>query len=181
MRRVLIIAFIALSGILYSQSNNSYELYSLLIKDEFAGESEIIAIKNLTSLFDRLKNSDFNYLKQNFIDLKNETFRSFKKTNHIADTIRNNFIDINKILILDKNEIDEAFKEDFGWNGFYKKYGKTQGILTFSKVGFDKSMNQALFYYGNQSDWLAGAGYYIFCVKDNGIWKIKGKLMIWIS
>jgi hypothetical protein len=76
MRHILIVAFITLSRLLYSQPYNSYELYSLLIKDEFARESEIIAIENLTSLFDSLKDSDFGYLKQNFIDLKNETFES---------------------------------------------------------------------------------------------------------
>jgi hypothetical protein len=42
-------------------------------------------------------------------------------------------------------------------------------------------MDQALVYAGNQSHWLAGAGYFYLLSKKDGVWVIQADTMVWIS
>jgi hypothetical protein len=68
-----------------------------------------------------------------------------------------------------------------GWQVFYAKYPDAPGILTFSRVGFDTALDQALVYVGDQSHFLAGAGHYVLLKKVNSAWTIDQKVMTWIS
>lgn len=68
-----------------------------------------------------------------------------------------------------------------GWQMFYERYPGTPGITTLSRVGFNDTMDQALLYLGTQSNWLAGAGYYILMLKTDGVWKIDQQVTAWIS
>jgi len=68
-----------------------------------------------------------------------------------------------------------------GWEEFYNNYPQTPGITTFSRVGFNTTFDQALVYIGTQSNWLAGAGYYILLKKVNGVWSIDQKITAWAS
>lgn len=68
-----------------------------------------------------------------------------------------------------------------GWDAFYARYPESQGIMELSRVGFNAEMTQALVYVGNQSHWLAGAGFYYLLAKEGGTWKVVGQVMVWIS
>jgi len=68
-----------------------------------------------------------------------------------------------------------------GWNNFYKKYPGAQGILLFSRVGFDRRRKQALVYAGDQSNYLGGAGYLVLLARKDGTWVVIKQAMIWIS
>jgi len=50
-----------------------------------------------------------------------------------------------------------------------------------ARVGFNTENDKALVYVGNSEGGLAGAGYYILLVKENGAWVIKEEVMTWIS
>jgi hypothetical protein len=75
----------------------------------------------------------------------------------------------------------EIFKDGGSWNEFYTGYPDSQGIMTISRVGFNREQDQALVYVGNQSDGKAGAGYCVLLTKENGVWTVQGKVMIWVS
>lgn len=115
------------------------------------------------------------------LGLSKETLDNFLMNNDITYPLYKSFnLKVNYIFI-NKQELRDLFKNHNGWDEFYKKYPDSQGILTLSKVGFNKKLNQSLIYYGNQSNWLAGTGYLVFLTKKNNIWKIKKEIMIWIS
>ncbi len=68
-----------------------------------------------------------------------------------------------------------------GWEIFYNHYPHAPGITSLSRVGFNATFDQALVYIGTQSNWLAGAGYYILLKKTDGLWSIDQQVTAWIS
>lgn len=55
------------------------------------------------------------------------------------------------------------------------------GIASFSRIVFNKSNTQALFYYEHYYDADGGSGHLIQVEKRNGVWVIIENDMIWIS
>jgi hypothetical protein len=65
---------------------------------------------------------------------------------------------------------------------------KGVGYETFSHVGFNASMDQALVYMGSESEFLVGdhysgdgAGYYYLLKQVNGVWSVDQKVQIWTT
>ncbi len=85
------------------------------------------------------------------------------------------------VTLLEADEKEAIFQDDQGWDRFYERFPGSQGIMTLSAVAFNAELTQALVYLGNQSYWLAGAGYYIVLAKENGLWVVKEQQMAWIS
>ena len=72
--------------------------------------------------------------------------------------------------VLTQAQRNEMFNQNTsGWETFYKNYPSAPGITEVSRVGFNKSFDQALVYVGTQSHYLAGAGYYVLLVKTNDL------------
>lgn len=184
MKKILIIFnWIIYPWLIWAQTNDTYNIYSQIIIKDFSKSYKLIAIEEYTPIgFGDIKDSDYVYFKQNLKNLKKETFDDFRINNEKSDTIKNYFSNDFDVIILSKNEIDSIFFEKTSsWEAFYKKYGQTQGLLSFSKIGFDKEHLQALLYYGNQSDWLEGNGYFILFEKIGGKWIEKSSFTSWIS
>lgn len=182
MKKTIIYFLLFLPLMLFSQNNDTYEIYKTIINNNFKRVS-IISMDQMTKIdYSNIDELEYKNFKRDLKTLKKETFDDFILKNSIPDTITNQFKNIKfEVLILSDSCIQSIFSQDDGWDIFYKKYGKTQGMLTFSRVGFDKNHSQALVYYGNQSDWLAGAGYYVVYDKKDGIWVETGYFMSWIS
>lgn len=181
-KTIIVILFIALPLKLFTQINESYKIYTLLINETFQEEIEKIIIEKNTNVnvLNPVEELQYEVYANNiFAGLSRETFDSFIKNNKVTDTIFNNFNFEKKVIILNKTELQEAFKN--GWNSFYSKFEKSQGILTLSKVGFNPYFTQALLYYGNSYGIMNGEGYFVFFMKVNGNWKIINKFMVWIS
>ena len=68
-----------------------------------------------------------------------------------------------------------------GWDTFYQKYPGSSGIVTLSKVGFNKEMNQALVIMGVQRGRVFGIGELYLLQKENNAWRIQKAAMLWIS
>jgi hypothetical protein len=60
-------------------------------------------------------------------------------------------------------------------------YPGSQGILGFSRAGFNAALDQALVYYQNQKGGVDGAGYMVLLPKAKTGWLITKQLMLWIS
>jgi len=72
-------------------------------------------------------------------------------------------------------------KHKDGWKTFYESYPKAGGIMAFSRVGFNKSRDQAILYSQISCGWLCGTGHYHLLKKDSGKWTMVGNFMAWIS
>lgn len=187
MKQIVILLGFFFPLILLSQVSDTYEIYSKIINKDFKKYNKI-TIENFTdSRIYRLNDSSYVFIKNELTCLKKETFENFIDVNKEIDTLKNNFKTKKEILILSTIEVDNIFEtnssweNDYGWDDFYKKFGDTQGLLEFSRVGYSKDHYQALVYFGNQSHGQAGCGYYVLFEKKGKRWLRRGKYLAWIS
>lgn len=80
-----------------------------------------------------------------------------------------------QIKLLSRTELDSFFaiqrnQKPDGWERFYAKYPKSPGIITVSRVGFNRKGDMAMLYVGSQSHWLAGSGQIHVFRKQDGKW-----------
>lgn len=83
-------------------------------------------------------------------------------------------------VLLSEEERNAIFKQPDGWDAFYKKYSMA-GYTEFSRVGFNRTLDQALVYVGWVGGPLMGDGTYYLLEKQNGEWIMKEQIMVWIS
>ena len=67
------------------------------------------------------------------------------------------------------------------WEEFYHKYPTSRGIVALSKVGFNKKMNQALFYFVKAWTPEAAEAYLVLLEKKDGEWDMVSHVLAWIS
>ena len=67
------------------------------------------------------------------------------------------------------------------WPEYYKRFPGSQGLLTFSGVGFSADSTQAFFYFSNWCESLCGTGDYVIMEKHNGRWVIQKDIGMWVS
>jgi hypothetical protein len=122
------------------------------------------------------------YVLQNMHDVAPETVDSFRVRNETAHSIRPDMNLGDPYTLLSQAARNQIFGQNqSGWEIFYNRYPQAPGLTTLSRIGFNTSFDQALVYIGTQSNWLAGAGYYILLKKVNQTWAIDQQVMIWVS
>ena len=147
-------------------------IYSKVINDFI--RDDVIAIIDSTSIGNPryFEVTRFEYFKKSLEGLEDETLQNF---------VSNELSTSKKIVIINKVDFDRIFRNGNGWSEFYETYGKTQGILTLSNIGYNSDKTQAIIYYGNQSTYRSGAGYLVLFSKINGNWVKSSSVMLWIS
>jgi hypothetical protein len=127
----------------------------------------------------------YDYMKRQFPELDPSTLRSFGIRNaKAAQLLAKEFHDLT-VVLLSRREIRKLFPRSAlltaSWEGFYRRFPHAQGVLTFSCVGFSDDRRQALLYYGNQWDGLAGTGELLLLTWDGGRWVIARRMNVWVS
>ncbi len=120
-------------------------------------------------------------LKQSFDELKSETLEDFNSKNKESSRLEKKFPTKNTYVLISDEEIKKFFDKRLDWEGFYKKYPKSDGFSTFSRVGFSTDGKQALVFAAQSCGGLCGEGNYYFLKNENSEWKIIKKQMTWIS
>ncbi len=140
----------------------------LVIKDHTSGDFRDLLKQEIAKLGPKLDS----YTAKDFIARNARYFGGFSLTSlrkglwgHRVLNPRIKF-QIPHVLISEP-EMEQIFSHG-GWNEFNKLYPNSRGEIDLSNVGFNRSRNQALFYIGNQWDWLAGEGRLILLEKKNG-------------
>jgi hypothetical protein len=122
------------------------------------------------------------YVLQNMHAVDPTTLDSFRALNATAQILRPDMQLGGSYTLLSQTARNLIFSQNqSGWDIFYNRYPQAPGLTTFSRVGFNASLDQALVYMGTQSNWLAGSGFYILLKKANGSWSIDQQVMIWVS
>lgn len=67
-----------------------------------------------------------------------------------------------------------------GWELFRQRYPHANGLIGVSNIGMNEALDQALVYFSQQWDYLAGHGILVFLTKDRE-WQITQILTVWIS
>ena len=122
------------------------------------------------------------YVLQNMHDVDPETVASFRERNESSQPLRPDMQLGDPYVLLSQAGKNQIFSQNqSGWEIFYNRYPQAPGITTFSRVGFNTPLDQALVYMGTQSNWQVGTGYYILLMKVNGSWMINQQVTIWES
>lgn len=161
--------------------NPKKEIYSKIINNyQYVN---IIALTDSTSIGYADFDEDYlSFIKRSMPKLQIETFESFLQNNRRKVKLeKSEFQTDKKVFFISDEETSKIFEKGNGWVEFYEKYGKTQGILTLSIIGFNNDLTQGLVYRGNNTDWKNGAGYLILFRKLNDIWEIEEYIRISIS
>ena len=158
-------------------------VYAFLLATQYQHKEYVIMADTATSVtgVDNTAQT-LNYVLQNIHNLAPATLESFRSRNATAQILLSDMQLGGPYTLLSQSARDRIFGQNqSGWDIFYNHYPQAPGITTFSRVGFNAALDQALVYMGTQSNWLAGAGYYILLKKGYGTWSIDQQVMIWIS
>lgn len=127
-------------------------------------------------------NQTVEYVLQNLHGVDPTTVTSFKDRNASAHRLKADMAIGNPYTLLTQTSRNEIFSvNQSGWDIFYSRFPDAPGITTFSKVGFNSTLDQALIYMGTNSNWQVGEGYYLLLQKANGGWTINQKVLVWES
>jgi hypothetical protein len=166
-----------------AELDEEYAVYSSLISDRYVSASvHRLVIRDHTGL-EPSEDLDtrFEALQNNFPELTPEMVADFKAKNASPSALEPRFdLEVSYFLVSDE-QLQQIFSTQDGWLEFYRQFVLSQGVLTLSRVAFNPHMDMAFVYVGNQSGWLAGAGYYLLMVKEKGAWKVLREEMAWIS
>lgn len=175
-------------SIQHNPEAEEYAVYNILINsmyvDPYHSQIKLIVIEDHTRVF--AMGSDemtkiLEHVSKRMPALEKETILNFQAKNDKKYPLKNLFNLKVKYVLISKEETDKIFKNLKHWDAFYKKYPGAQGIMTLSRTGFNRKMNQALIYMGNMSHSKAGGGGYFLLVKKNGKWIIQKEVMVWVS
>lgn len=169
--------------------DEEYAVYSALINHDLKeGQAQekrkdanerVLVINDSPSLWEGFLESEsknfFNEMKNSSPELQPETVNDLqvKSQNDAPRLQRKLSINIKYLLVKDE-DIEALFKDNVmgGWEGFHRKYPKSSGFLTLSRVGFNADKTQALVYKGWSCGGLCGGGGYTLLSKKNGVWSV---------
>lgn len=121
-------------------------------------------------------------LKKAMRSISDETLADFNLKNAEARRLSDNFT-FNGQHHLASHEliIDLIYSRKYpahGWRGFRKEFGGAGFYQQFSRVGFNKTRDQALIYSAYYSPYFS-SGTYSFYVKEGSVWKLKKNFVRW--
>jgi hypothetical protein len=158
--------------------NPDYEIYSRILS---TFKAKTLVVEELTAPLDL--RFEYKNISTRMPLLEEETHQDFNYKFSIIDTLQNTFNTKKKIILISQGELHEIFTDSdvYGWNNFYRHYPRTQGLTSFSRIGYNKTKTQALVYYWTQTFELAGAGYYVLYVRKHNRWALKYFEIVGIS
>lgn len=84
--------------------------------------------------------------------------------------------------LISPEEMERMFSEHgTGWSDFYERYPESNGLIYFSRVGFNLQRDQAFVYLADSCGGLCGQGSYVLLKKEATGWKIQQKKGLWVS
>lgn len=114
--------------------------------------------------------------------LRQSALDSFRKVNTQQAFLRRSLCPSIDYELATSAQLDLIFCKHCGfWPEYYKKFPGSQGLLTFSGVGFSADGSQAFFYFNNRCEGLCGAGEYVIMEKHDGRWVIQKDIGMWVS
>ncbi len=172
----------------WSRAETSYQIYSIFC-DYYAeklreSQIDIIVLSEKTGFDEAIRevrdNAELGRILLFFPALEKATFDDLLAENSSTSVLTSSVKSKKRIVFLSDEEQREFFKEG-GSESFFKKYNSSQGIMTFSKVGYSRDRKQAVLYYGNWCGRKCGGGGLALFRFSNGEWKLELIFPIWIS
>jgi hypothetical protein len=164
---------------------DEYSVYEAVVNDWLIklGDRGLI-VRDRTALvisIDDLE-KELVFVKSNFAGCLPETISDFKAKSISSYPVESFLSQLDGYTLISHDKIVELFSYKDGWGRFYQNYPDAAGILTFSRVGFNRYKSQALVCVSSQWGDFSGAGAYLLLDKNNlGIWSITQSVRVWHS
>ncbi len=177
----------------HSTIPEEYAVYSAAIEHKLVrGKTRLVVIQDRTQAYDYGGQPEDEHHKgvlEELSPVSESTLKDFVDKNREPRKLSGQFEIKAPYKILAKEEIESFFKGSAdgagsllkGWEEFYKKYPESYGYVVLSRVGFDAEKRQAMVYVSRYCGGLCGDGAYILLTKDEGRWKVKNELRLWVS
>lgn len=115
------------------------------------------------------------YLYDNAPTLDRDTVEDFKEVNK-----QSQILDLS--LSLNKPyEYITLPSDENGWLEFEQKYPNAISITSFSRIGFNKKLDQALVFMSYSCGNECGAGDIYFLVRKGDTWEVENVIEVWVS
>jgi hypothetical protein len=164
-----------------------YSIYKVLLESWFINtNTKHVVIRKFTSNEDSDKAIISSFIRRKLSQVKPDTLDDYFNRNRKSFELKDNFgispivsliteEDLLPIRRKEKADLGEAYKKAF------KEQYSTEYLIWFSRVGFNKSKNQALIQVSYSCGTTCGEGNYVILSKKKDRWIIKKKLLRWIS
>ena len=161
--------------------NDEYAVYRAAIQATFPDSRyDRFVIADRTVRYDLGGERGYRQLRASMPSLDRHTYDDFVTRNATRWPLTDAFGLITPVVLLGDSEATEIFDAG-GWAEFYRRFPNTQGHMVLSRVGFSDDRRKALLYLGNQSNYLAGAGYAMVFEWSGAAWSRVASWMLWIS
>lgn len=162
-----------------------YDIYSLVIHENYP-DIQVVTVAQQTNT----ETFVTQYWYDTVLASQNPGFdttvvENYKQANDSLYYFNDNFsADNQQIKVLTNDELHYIFQDknlNAGWLEFHKEYPNSGSLLSFTRIGFNLDHTQAIFEISSEAGSLAGSGFIIYLVKENGQWVIKDRINTWIS
>ena len=154
-------------------------IYSLFLHD--AGGAALILQDTSSEISTEKPQQSIDYIQSGLKSISSETLNNYLSRNAQPSQLSPDMNLGMDYVLLSADELAEIFSQP-NWNQFLaEKYPGSYGLYTFSRVGFNNSLDQAVIYVGNVAAPMMGAGFYYLMEKKNGKWLIKEQVNVWMS
>ena len=168
----------------HDSSESEYAVYSTLLDEMFVHDDGPAVVVNRTSWESSVSGDPSKALKYVADNLPSDAapgaLEDLRNRNQEAYVLNGRFMTKVKYILITEEEKDELARTNDFWNAFADKY-RGQAMVTFSRVGFSRDMNQAIVYASEVCGWKCGRGDFVLLIKENNAWAIKQKVNVWVS
>jgi hypothetical protein len=163
-------------------NTEQYAVYSAYIEHGLTGNSHdlgdkrgIVVIQASTTISSRSVLFSARHLREVIPELKRSVTFEFFLSNLRDRQLEKRFMIPTKYELATRQEIDLYATEQFE-----RRFPDNYGYLTFSRIGFNRNLTEAVFYTEHMCG-LCGEGKYVFMRKVNGHWTTVREASTWIS
>ena len=164
---------------------DEYLIYSTVI-DSWCGQDKTreIFIRDHTAIYQsgRPIETELEYVRKNIPLLDEVIINDFKAKNIKAYALGHFLNQRANYTIISQKEINAIFDHNPYWNKYYRYNPGSEGIITFSRVGFNQARDRALLHVASQWDRATGSGVYLLLYRQkDSSWEIESELLAWNS
>ena len=153
-------------------------VYSFFMKNE---GTALILKEPSTGVSDDDPQRAIDQLKSQLAGISNTTIQSYVERNTQAEPLSTDMQLGSEYVLLSQVELAQITRQPNWHEILAEKYPGSSGYLIFSRVGFNRTLDQAVIYVGEVAGPLMGSGSYYLLEKQTGEWKVKKEIMVWIS